>query len=414
MSAPITKCRICGNPDLAPVLSLGDQYLTGIFPRSPADVITHGPLDLVRCNGEDACGLLQLGHTYDSGEMYGVNYGYRSGLNQTMVRHLRGKVEGLRSKVALPEGDIVLDIGSNDGTLLSFYPESLRRVGMDPTSEKFLKFYHEGIEVITDFFSAEAFRKRFGQQKAKIITSIAMFYDLNDPMKFVRQIAEVLADDGIWHLEQSYMPLMLSENAYDTICHEHLEYYALHQIQWMIERCGLRIIDVEINDVNGGSFAVTVCKLDAPHRTNLPAVESMLAAEVAAGLQTSKPYERFREAIFAHREELREVVHRLLAGGARILGYGASTKGNVILQFCGFSPKEIPAMAEVNPDKFGSFTPGTNIPLISEAEAHAQKPDYFLVMPWHFRSNLLEREEAYLNQGGKRIFPLPKIEIVGR
>lgn len=414
MSESLSKCRICGNTKLSPVLSLGDQYLTGIFPHSPGDKITHGPLDLVRCSGDNVCGLLQLGHTYDNEEMYGENYGYRSGLNQTMVRHLKTKVERLMRKLRLAEGDIVLDIGSNDGTLLSFYPDSVKRVGMDPTSEKFLKFYNPGIEVITDFFSAEGFQKRFGQQKVKIITSIAMFYDLNDPMKFVRQIADVLADDGIWHLEQSYMPSMLSENAYDTICHEHLEYYALHQIKWMTDRCGLRILDVEINDVNGGSFAVTVCKNEAPYETNSRAVEEMLDSEIDAGLQTPKPYEKFREAVFAHRDELREVIHRLLADEAKILGYGASTKGNVILQFCGFTPQEIPAIAEVNPDKFGAFTPGTKIPIISEAEAHAQKPEYFLVMPWHFRSNLLEREELYLNHGGKMIFPLPEIEIVGR
>jgi cyclopropane fatty-acyl-phospholipid synthase-like methyltransferase len=407
-------CRICGNPDLSPILSLGDQYLTGIFPRSPDDKITHGPLDLVRCTGEGNCGLLQLGHSYDSEEMYGENYGYRSGLNKSMVSHLKAKVEQLMGKLSLSDGDIVLDIGSNDGTLLSFYPESVQRVGMDPTSEKFLKYYKKGIEVITDFFSVEAFQKRFGLQKAKVITSIAMFYDLEDPMKFVRQIVDVLADDGIWHLEQSYMPLMLQENAYDTVCHEHLEYYGLHQIKWMTDRCGLRILDVETNYVNGGSFAVTVCKNKAPYTTKSSAVEAMLDSEIKAELHTAKPYKKFREQVFAHRDELRELIGRLIAEGSKILGYGASTKGNVILQFCGFTPREIPAMAEVNPDKFGAFTPGTIVPIISEAEAHAQKPNYFLVMPWHFRSNLLEREKTYLNQGGKMIFPLPKIEIVGR
>lgn len=414
MSSPIIKCRICGNSNLDPVVSLGDQYLTGVFPRSPEDEITHGPLDLVRCSGENACGLLQLGHTYDSEEMYGENYGYRSGLNQSMVRHLKSKVERLIGNLRLAEDDIVLDIGSNDGTLLSFYPELVKRVGMDPTAEKFLRYYKKGIESIPDFFSQDAFTARFSGRKAKIITSISMFYDLEAPLDFVQQVANVLAADGIWHLEQSYMPLMIQENAYDTICHEHLEYYGLHQIKWMTDRCGLRILDVETNDINGGSFAVTVCKEDAPYASNSSAIEAMLASEIEAGFHTARPHENFRESIFAHRDELHSLIHGLIADGARIMGYGASTKGNVILQFCGFTPNEISAMAEVNPDKFGSFTPGTKIPIISESVAHAQRPDYFLVMPWHFRSNLLEREKTYLNQGGKMIFPLPKIEIIGK
>jgi cyclopropane fatty-acyl-phospholipid synthase-like methyltransferase len=410
----LTKCRVCGNDNLAFILSLGEQELTGIFPRSVNQQITRGPLELVRCTGEERCGLLQLGHSYDSGEMYGENYGYRSGLNQSMVRHLSNKVMRLTKKYPVAAGGLVLDIGSNDGTLLSFYPESLKRVGMDPTSAKFIKYYKSDIEVITDFFSKETFQQHFGDQKADIVTSISMFYDLEDPLGFMQQVATILSADGIWHLEQSYMPLMVQENAYDTICHEHLEYYALHQVKWMADRCGLRILDVELNDVNGGSFAVTLCREAADHVANTQAVEAMLASETAAGFHTPQPYDAFREAIAVHRQKLRELIHRLLAEGANVLGYGASTKGNVILQYCGFTPTEIPAMAEVNPDKFGSFTPGTHIPIISETEAYARRPDYFLVMPWHFRANLLEREVEYLNRGGKMIFPLPRIEIVGK
>ena len=231
-------------------------------------------------------------------------------------------------------------------------------------------------------------------------------------MDFVRQIADVLADDGIWHLEQSYMPLMLSQNAYDTVCHEHLEYYALHQIKWMTDRCGLRILDVELNDTNGGSFAVTVCKQNAPHLSDTATIERILVDEHSAGLHTLTPYQEFKNRVFAHRDKLSKLLHELQAKGASILGYGASTKGNVILQFCGLSQLQIPAIAEVNSDKFGAFTPGTKIPIISEAEAHARYPDYLLVMPWHFKANLIERESSFLKRGGKMIFPLPEIEIV--
>ncbi len=413
MPAQIDRCRICGNSELVSILHLGNQSLTGVFPRSADEQITSGPLELVKCHGASACHLVQLRHSYDSSELYGASYGYRSSLNRSMVEHLRSKVDDLLVKYPVREGDLVLDIGSNDGTLLSFYPENLTRVGMDPTSAKFRHFYEPGIEAIADFFSVKSFRARFGSRKASIVTSIAMFYDLEQPAAFVEEIAGILADDGVWHFEQSYMPTMLAHNAYDTVCHEHLEYYALKQIAWMTDRCGLQILDVELNEVNGGSFAVTVARAGSRHKSNTVAITHMLDTERAAGFDTLSPYEAFRTRVFAHRAELTALFARLAAEGATILGYGASTKGNVILQFCGFTRVQIPFIAEVNPDKFGSYTPGTLLPIISEAEAHILKPNYFLVLPWHFKENLLNREATFLAGGGRMIFPLPEIEIIG-
>ena len=412
MPKEITRCRICENEDLAPVLSLGDQCLTGVFPRSREEYITRGPLELVKCHGPNCCGLLQLRHSYESNELYGANYGYRSGLNQSMVSHLKAKVANALRQVSLQKDDIVLDIGSNDGTLLSFYPEGHALVGMDPTAAKFREFYKPGTQVVTDFFSAVEFRRLFGNRKAKIITSIAMLYDLESPIAFVEQVASILADDGIWHFEQSYMPSMLKVNAYDTICHEHLEYYGLKQIKWMLDRCGLKIIDVQINDVNGGSFAVTAAQSSSSHADNMESVARVLEEETSAGLDGLRPYEEFRTRVFEHREKLPAKLDALSKEGLKVFGYGASTKGNVILQFCGITTAQIPYIAEVNPDKFGAFTPGTKIPIIPETEAHAMKPDCLLVMPWHFRKNLLQREKAFLDGGGKMLFPLPEIELV--
>lgn len=412
----IEKCRICGNPELVSILNLGDQCLTGVFPRTRDQALTCGPLELVKCHAPTGCGLVQLRHSYSSGEMYGENYGYRSGLNRSMVDHLEGKVAGLLRRYPLVPGDLVLDIGSNDGTLLSAYPDTIKRLGMDPTAAKFLKFYKAGIDAVPEFFSAESFRRHVGDRKAKIITSIAMFYDLERPIEFVEQIAEALDNEGVWHFEQSYMPLMLSENAYDTICHEHLEYYGLRQIQWIMDHCGMKILDVELSDVNGGSFAVTVAKRASKKIAQpdaLARIEKIRAQEDAARLDTLEPYAAFKDRVFGHRDLLVKKLNELAAGGAKIFGYGASTKGNVILQFCGITPDRIPFIAEVNDQKFGSFTPGSNIPIIAEADAHAMMPDYLLVMPWHFRKNLVMRENEYLKRGGKMIFPLPQIEIVG-
>ncbi len=408
----ITACRICGNTTLAPILDLGSQVLTGVFPKARGATITRGPLRLVKCHGPgdgDACGLVQLAHSYDLGEMYGDHYGYRSGLNALMVRHLAEKVATVSSAKVLAKGDVVLDIGSNDGTTLSHYKTpGLRRVGIDPTARKFAHYYEKDIQVVPDFFTKESYA-RLELPPAQIVTSISMFYDLPAPMRFVEDVASVLADGGVWHFEQSYLPMMLDTTSYDTVCHEHLEYYALRQIVWMTSRAGLRIVDIAFNDVNGGSFAVTAEKAPGPHA---PAVASVLAAEEACGLQTLAPYEAFAARVEQHRRDLRATLLALKAEGKRVVGLGASTKGNVVLQYCGIGPDLLPVIAEVNPDKFGAFTPGTEIPIVSEQEAKVTMPDVYMVLPWHFRKAFVTREAAFIAGGGKLLFPLPSIEFV--
>lgn len=409
MHTEIKNCRICQNENLIKVVSLGEQYLTGVFPKSENEQITKGNLDLVWCSD---CSLLQMLQSYDLDEMYGDNYGYRSGLNVSMVRHLTRKIQTLERLVKLSENDLVIDIGSNDATSLKAYTGKHRKVGIDPTGKKFKEYYTDDIDLIPDFFSAETFQKLFPNQKAKIITSISMFYDLPSPTDFVIDIERCLDDEGIWHFEQSYMPSMLWTNSYDTICHEHLEFYSLKVIYDLLNNCGLRIIDVQMNDINGGSFAVTAGKTNASYKSNTAVITWLLKQEEILGLNTSQPYLDFQARAVKHRENLLDLLESLVADGKKIIGYGASTKGNVLLQFCGITSRLISNIAEVNEDKFGSFTPGTLIPIISEKEAKEMNPDYFFVLPWHFKNNILEREKDYINQGGKFIFPLPNIEIL--
>ena len=409
MYKEIDRCRISGSTNLIHVLSLGEQYLTGVFPRTVGEQITKGPLDLVWCPDS---GLLQLRQSYSLDEMYGDNYGYRSGLNSFMVNHLTNKVRTLERMIILSEGDIVIDIGSNDATSLKAYSGKHRKVGIDPTGNKFLEYYSNGIELISDFFSANIFHAFAPNSRAKLITSIAMFYDLESPVSFVNDIVEVLDDNGLWHFEQSYMPSMLRTNSYDTICHEHLEFYSFKVVKNLLETCGMRVVDVQMNSINGGSFAVTACKKNAHFKSNQPIIEWMLRQEEDMGLNTPRPYRDFEERVFKHRKNLLELIEALVSDGKRIAGYGASTKGNVLLQFCGITRAHLPYIAEVNEEKFGRFTPGTNIPIIPEKEARAMKPDYFLVLPWHFKHSILQREQAFIENGGKFIFPLPEIEIV--
>jgi hypothetical protein len=409
-----TACRICGNTHLVRILHLGEQALTGVFPRDPQEPVVSGPVELVRCAGaHQGCGLVQLRQSYDPGLMYGDNYGYRSGLNQSMVRHLQHRVATALA-IANPEpGDLILDIGSNDSTTLRAYPANrYQLVGMDPTGPKFASYYPSHVTLIPDFFDPRAFQERFPGGRARIVTSFAMFYDLESPQAFLRGVAEVLHPEGIWVFEQSYLPSMLSQLAYDTICHEHLEYYALCQIEYMVRRNGLRIVDVELNDTNGGSFCVTVAHEGSHLPTNTRALEAVRQAEEQLDLDSDAIHESFRRRVAQHRDDFRQWVRRETAAGKTIFGYGASTKGNVLLQYCGFTPEDIRAIAEVNEEKFGRCTPQTHIPIRSEAEVRAQHPDYLLVLPWHFRTGIVQREQAYLASGGRLVFPLPQLEVV--
>ncbi|HCS39512.1 MAG TPA: methyltransferase [Anaerolineaceae bacterium] len=413
----ITACRICGGVDLKPVISLGSQALTGIFPRTQDQKISSGPLELVRCNDEKnkaACGLLQLNHSYDLDELYGENYGYRSSLNRSMLNHLNEIVKTIENLVILKKDDYILDIGSNDGSLLSFYPEEkgLNLVGIDPTGIKFKDYYQQRISLIPTFFSASELCKHLGSKKMKVITSISMFYDLESPLQFMREVFDVLADDGVWFLEQSYMPTMLSTTSYDTICHEHLEYYGLKQIKWMADLIGLKIISMSLNDTNGGSFLLGLAKNTSSLSEAGLDIKNLLMKESTIGLKTEKPYFEFTQRVKEHKEKLITFFNSIEQKGQKILGYGASTKGNVILQYCGISRQQLPYIAEINQDKFGCFTPGTLIPIISEKEARLKSPEYFFVLPWHFRKGIIEKEQYFLRNGGKLIFPLPEIEIV--
>jgi len=409
MFTEIKECRVCGCTNLVTTLSLGEQSLTGVFPKTKTEKVSKGPLDLVWCTD---CHLLQMKQSYSLDEMYGENYGYRSGLNSSMVAHLQDKIHTLEILAKPDENDIVLDIGSNDATSLKAYKGKYRKIGIDPTGSKFLEYYTDDMQLVPDFFTASKFQQVFPIETAKIVTSIAMFYDLENPLAFVNDIETILSDEGIWHFEQSYMPSMLRTNSFDTICHEHLEFYSFEVVKNMLEKCGMRVIDVQMNAINGGSFAVTACKKNAAFKSNLPIINWLLKQENSMGLDTPKPYRDFEERVFKHRKNLKELIEALVADGKKVFGYGASTKGNVLLQFCDFNATQIPYVAEVNEDKFGSFTPGTNIPIISEKGARSMNPDYFLVLPWHFKNGILEREKEFMKRGGKFIFPLPEIEIV--
>lgn len=406
----ITGCRICGNADLVKVISLGDLCLTGIFPRSESAEVLCGPVDVVKCNESSGCGLVQLEQTYNAGTMYGENYGYRSGLNKSMVQHLHRKVEKIKEYGVLENGDTIIDIGSNDSTALNAYGlDKYKLVGIDPSGEKFKSYYPPEIKLIADFFSEDTIKAALKGQKAKVITSFSMYYDLDDPVAFAREIEKSLQDDGIWVLEQSYLPAMLATNSFDTICHEHLEYYAYKQIDWICKKVGLKILEVEFNSVNGGSFSLVVAKEGSKKQPNYAKIEKVKADEKTAGISEIQVYREFDNRIKICRNHVIDFVQSESSAGKTIYGLGASTKGNVLLQYCSIKHPNIKAVGEINPEKYGSFTPGSLIPIIPEDKLLDLEPDYLLVLPWHFREFFLNSERF---RGRNLVFPLPQIEVV--
>lgn len=412
-------CRICGSRALSPAISLGEQYIASNFATSKdfKSVERKVPLEVVRCDpelDEKACGFVQLRHSVPPNLMYSV-YGYRSGINATMTRHLQSIVASLEERVPLGAGDAVVDIGANDGTLLRGYSApGIRLIGFEPSNvapdEKDIP---ASWTIVRDYFSGAALGRVLSGGKARVITSIAMFYDLEDPNSFVADVASSLADDGVWVLELSYLPMMLDQNSFDTICHEHLGYYSLTVLEPMLQRHGLKILDVTTSAINGGSFRVWTGHAGNQYPFATPEselrVHAMRQREFELCLDTPAPFRHFQRDCETIRSNLRKLLLRLKAEGKSIYGYGASTKGNVILQFCELTPRIVTAIADRNPAKWGTRTLGTDIPIVSEEEMRTAKPDYLLVLPWHFLTEFVERESEYLQRGGKLILPLPEV-----
>ncbi|MGE0086122.1 MAG: class I SAM-dependent methyltransferase [Desulfococcaceae bacterium] len=329
-----------------------------------------------------------------------------------MRQHLKGITEDAVALIDKISAN-VLDIGCNDGTLLNFYPDSFAKYGVDPSDVA--QEIEGNIHVVRDIFPSDELLEILQESHLDIITSIAMFYDLEDPIVFAKAIKNILSPDGIWIFEMSYMPIMLKSNSYDTICHEHLEYYSLAVIEYILKQAGLKLFNVITNKINGGSI-----RCYATHTDNfrykkdeyLQNIKVMRQQEFDLELDTDKPYRHFQERINIHKEELNFLLKKLKNEGKRIHIYGASTKGNTILQWCGIDQRIVDFAAERNPDKYGARTLGTDIPIISEADSRAMNPDYYLVLPWHFKDEFIEREQEMLRKGVKFIFPLPSIEII--
>lgn len=417
----ITKCRVCGNSELIPCLDLGKQYLSSIFPDNLnyREKLSRYSLDLVLCKKDDTdahCGLLQLGHDFDMKKMY-KDYPYTSSSNSSMQKILYDVAQSGLDRINLETEDAILDIGCNDGTLLSFFnvPElenlGIQLLGIDAAENVRPEINYPNFRFQQGFFSEENFY-RIAWKKARLIFSVAMFYHLSDPVTFCREVEKCMVDDGIWVIQMAYLPTMLETNMYDNIVHEHCGYYGIETLQWIMNKAGLEIFDAEVNDVYGGSFRVFVRKQSCKKYEKTLDFINLLGKEYSYDIYDPKTYLNFNIRIDSSREDLCRLLRKLNLEGKTIWAYGASTKGNTILQYCDIGQEDIYAVADCNSFKQNKYLIGSDVPILSEDLMRIMVPDYLLVLPYSFTQNFMEREKDLVHKGTKFIRPLPYVKIL--
>jgi 2-polyprenyl-3-methyl-5-hydroxy-6-metoxy-1,4-benzoquinol methylase len=405
----LLNCRSCHSKKLLNLFSLGKIHFTGKFSKFP-NKVKKGELGLVICS---YCKLVQLNTNFDLKYLYGPDYGYRTGINNTMTIHVRDLVKKLSKKYKVKKGDAVLDIASNDGTLLNFYNKNIITFGIDPLIKKYIKFYKKINYKVSNFFNYKYVSSKY-QKKFKIITALSVFYDAQKPVKFLKDIEKLLDKEGIAVIEFADLESIIKYNMFDTICHEHLEYYSTKVLLNMINNNNLKLIDIKTNKINGSSKQYYICKKNATHQINSKIIKKIILSEAILNLEKKNTYVNFKKKIDKVKTVLKNKIIEIKKRGKTIHGYGASTKGNVLLQYFELDNTTIDYIAERNPKKYNYYTPGSKIKIISENKSRSLKPDYYLVLPWHFKKEIIKREKNTINRGSSFIFPLPNIQTVSQ
>lgn len=400
------KCINCSSQNLKKIISLGNQPLSGVFKKKKNKYLKKYSLELFECK---KCKLVQLGDLIKNELMFGKQYEYSTSLSNLMKTHIKLKFLKLKKNKLINSNSKILDIGSNDGFFLNNFSSRNTLYGIDPSAEKFKHNYKTNIKLIIDFFFKEKILQYDKKIKFDLITSFAMFYDVKNPNLFCKDINHLLSKNGIWMLELSYLPLMLKNLTYDQICHEHIAYYSLTTFKNLIEKHNLKIIDVSLNEINGGSIEIICSKKSSSHIIKKNKISKILKDE--------KKINKFSYHNFNKRIKNVKKIFQLflnLNSKKKIIGYGASTKANVVLNYCEVKNSQIKEICDGSWRKVGMFTPGTNIKIISKLEMRKKKPDYLIVFIWSFRKEVIKQEKLFLLNGGKLIFLLPKFHIISK
>ena len=398
-------CKNCKKKKFKRVLKLGKQPLSGFFYKNKKYNLKNYSLDLYECQ---SCRLVQLKNNFISEDLFGEKYGYETSVSNTMVSHLNEKKTRFIKNKFIEKKSKILDIGCNDGTFLNLFNKSFDLYGIDPTAIKFQKYYKKNIKLVTEYFSKANLFKFFKNEiKFDLITSFAIFYDINNPNKFCNDISNLLKDSGVWVCEISYLPLMLKNLTFDQICHEHLTYYTLTVFEKIIKKSGLRILDFRLNEINGGSIEIIVCKNNSKHKSKIQKIRKIKKEELKIN---EISYINFQKRV----EDTKKNLTKFLLKNKNTIGYGASTKGNIILNYCNINKNILRYICDENSKKLNKFTPGTNIKIISKAKMRKMRPKNLLVLIWPFRKEVIKQEKNFLLNGGNLVFHLPKFHIVNK
>ena len=405
----ILNCRCCNSSKFRDFFNFGEMELSTYFPKKTYNKKNLIPLEVVICQ---KCKLFQLKHNYDLKKLFNDDYGYRSGINQSMKDHFQTIIDDVKNKIFLNKEDVILDIASNDGTLLSMFKQrNLKKIGIDPTIKKYKKFYKKDIKTSANFFNYNNYLLK-SKHKAKLITSIAVFYDVHKPNSFVRDVSRIIAKDGMWILEQSYLPLIIKNFAFDSICHEHVTYFTFRQLKLILDKHNLKIIDCSLNSMNGGSIRFFITPKESKLESNNLNIKKIVKLENLFFKNLNLNLLKFSNKITKNKIKLLSILKNLKNNHKKIHVYGASTKGNILLQYFKIDNNIVDYASDRNKFKWTRKTPGTNIPIISENKSRKLNPDYYFVLPWHFKKEFIAREKKFLNSGGKFIFPLPNVSIL--
>ena len=400
------SCKNCKSRSLKKIINIGNQPLSSHFYSKKINKLKNYSLDLYICQ---KCNLVQFKSLPKLDDMYGLNYGYRTSLSPLMIDHMKNKFLKNKNDLIKKKTNI-LDIGCNDGTFLNFFKkfENVNLYGVDPSAEKFKQYHSKKINLIIDYFERNKIQKKFKDINFDLITSFAMFYDIEDPNSFCRDINKLLTKNGKWILELSYFPLLLQNLTYDQICHEHVTYYTLTTFENIIKKNGLKILDFSLNSINGGSIEIICSKKNAKHSPNIKKINQQKNFEKNINQES---YQNFNRRVSNVKKTLNLFLEK---NKGKVIGYGASTKGNIVLNHCGIDEKKLQYICDANPYKFNRFTPGSNIKIISKQKMRKLKPKFLLVLIWSFRKEVIQQEKNFLNKGGKLIFHLPILHVVDK
>ena len=400
------SCKNCKSRSLKKIIYIGNQPISSHFYTKKKHRLKNYSLDLYVCQ---KCNLIQFKSLPKLDDMYGLNYGYRTSLSPLMIEHMKNKFLENKNEL-IKKKTYILDIGCNDGTFLNFFKKfkNVNLYGVDPSAEKFKRYHSKKINLVVDYFERKKIQKKFKDINFDLITSFAMFYDVEDPNSFCKDINNLLTKNGKWILELSYFPLLLQNLTYDQICHEHVTYYTLTTFENIIKKNGLKILDFNLNNINGGSIEIICSKKTAKHSPNKKKINLQKNFEKKINC---KSYQNFNNRV----RNIKKTLNLFLKKNkGKVIGYGASTKGNIVLNHCGIDSKKLKYICDANTYKHNRFTPGSNIKIISKQKMRTLKPKFLLVLIWSFRKEVIQQEKNYINDGGKLIFHLPKFHIVDK